>query len=82
MTHQVQFPPYLPRGRIDGEAHPVDAAKRPGSGRQFHGIEHHVFAVVQRILRQNDIGIAMLFCRTAAPRERVEQREASYPFSL
>jgi hypothetical protein len=26
MTHHVQFPPYLPRRKIDGEPHPVDAA--------------------------------------------------------
>jgi hypothetical protein len=29
MTHHVQFLPYLPRGKIDGEPHPVDAAERP-----------------------------------------------------
>jgi hypothetical protein len=47
MTHHVQFPPYLPRGKIDG-----NAAKRPVLGQAVPGIEHHVFAVVQRILRQ------------------------------
>src|SRR6516162_4807178 len=44
MTHHVQFPPYLPRGKTDGEPH-VLAQTVPG-------IEHHVLAVVQRILHQ------------------------------
>jgi hypothetical protein len=52
MTHHVQFPPYLPRGEIDGEPHPVDAAERPVLGQRVPGIEYHVLAVVQRILRQ------------------------------
>jgi hypothetical protein len=32
MTHHVQFPPYLLRGKIDRKAHPVNAAKRPVLG--------------------------------------------------
>jgi hypothetical protein len=52
MTHHIQFPPYLPRGKIDGEPHPVDVAERPVLGQTVSGIEHHVLAVVQRILRQ------------------------------
>jgi hypothetical protein len=52
MTHHVQFPPYLPRDKIDGEPHPVDVAERPVLGQTVPGIEHHVLAVVQRILRQ------------------------------
>src|SRR6516165_9695801 len=52
MTHHVQFPPYLPRGKIDGEPHPVDAAERPVLAQTVPGIEHHVLAVVQRILHQ------------------------------
>jgi len=55
MTHQVQFPlvqfpPHLPRGRIVGEPHPVDAAGRPVFGQKVPRIEHHVPAVVQLIL--------------------------------
>jgi hypothetical protein len=46
------FPPYLPRGKIDGEPHPVDAAERPVLGQTVPRIEHHVLAVVQLILRQ------------------------------
>jgi hypothetical protein len=53
MTHHVQFPPYLPRGKIDGEPHPADAAERSVLGQTVRGIEHHVLAVVQRILRSN-----------------------------
>jgi len=52
MTHHVQFPPYLPRGKIDAEPHPVDAAERPVLGQTVPWIEHHVPAAVQRILRQ------------------------------
>jgi hypothetical protein len=52
MTHHAPFPPYLPRGKIDGESHPVDAAKRPVLRQTIAGIEHHVLAIVQRILRQ------------------------------
>ena len=52
MTHHVQFPPYLPRGKIDSAPHPVDAAERPVLGQTVPRIEHHVLAVVQRILRQ------------------------------
>src|SRR5215831_12257954 len=52
MTPHVQFPPYLPRCTIDGEPHPVDAAERPVLWQTVPGIEHHVLAVVQRILRQ------------------------------
>jgi hypothetical protein len=52
MTHHVRFPPELPRGKIGGEPHPVDAAERPVLGQTVSGIEHHVLAVVQRILRQ------------------------------
>ena len=52
MTHHVQFPPYLPRDKIDGEPHPVDVAERPVLGQTVPGIEHHVLAVVQRILRR------------------------------
>ena len=52
MTHHVQFPPYLPRGKIDAEPHPVDAAERPVLGQTVPGIEHHVLAVVQGILCQ------------------------------
>src|SRR5215475_6689623 len=52
MTHHVQFPPYLARGKTDGEPHPVDAAERPVLGQTVPGIEHHALAVVQRILRQ------------------------------
>jgi hypothetical protein len=52
MTHHAPFPPYLPRGKIDGESHPVDAAKRPVLRQTIPGIEHHVLAIVQRILRQ------------------------------
>src|SRR5258705_13807065 len=59
MTHHVYFPPYLPRGKIDGEPHPVDAAERPVLGHRVPGIEYHVLAVVQRILRQT-LGMAML----------------------
>jgi hypothetical protein len=55
MTHHVQFPPYLPRGKIDGEPHPVDAAERPVLGQRVPGIEYHVLAVVQRILRQKTL---------------------------
>jgi len=50
MTHHVQFPPYLPRGKIDG-----NAAKRPVLGQAVPEIEHHVLAVVQRILRQKTL---------------------------
>src|SRR5215471_13110022 len=42
----------LPRGKIDGEPHPVDGAERPVLGQTVPGIEHHELAVVQRILRQ------------------------------
>jgi hypothetical protein len=52
MTHQVHFPPYLPRGKIDGEP-----------GQTVPGIEHHVLAVVQRILRQT-LEMAVLLSRT------------------
>jgi hypothetical protein len=45
----------LPRGKIDGGPHPVDAAERPVLGQTVPGIEHHVLAVVQRCL-----GMAML----------------------
>src|SRR5215471_2743584 len=38
MTHHVQFQPHLPRGKIGGEQHPVDAAERPVLGRQFQGL--------------------------------------------
>jgi hypothetical protein len=55
MTHHVQFPPYLPRGKIDGEPHPVHAAERHVLGQTVPGIEHHVLAVVQRILRQKTL---------------------------
>jgi hypothetical protein len=51
MTHHVQFPPYLPRGKIDVEPHPVDAVERPVLGLKVPGIEHHVLAAVQLILR-------------------------------
>jgi hypothetical protein len=50
MTHHVQFPPYLPRGKIDSAPHPVDAAERPVLGQTVPRIEHHVLAVVQLIL--------------------------------
>jgi hypothetical protein len=63
MTHQVHFPPYLPRGKIDGEPHPVDAAERPVPGQTVPGIEHHVLAVVQPILRQT-LEMAVLLSRT------------------
>src|SRR5262249_37377412 len=53
MTHHVQFPPYLPRGKIDGKPHPVDPAERSALGQTVPRIEHHVPAVVQRILRSN-----------------------------
>ena len=46
-------PPYLPRGKIDGEPHPADAAERSVLGQTVRGIEHYVLAVVQRILRSN-----------------------------
>jgi hypothetical protein len=55
MTHHVQFPPYLPRGKIDVEPHPVDAVERPVLGLKVPGIEHHVLAVVQLILRQKTL---------------------------
>jgi len=51
MTHHVQFPPYLPRGKKAGEPDPIDAAERPVLGQAFPGIEHHVVAAVQLILR-------------------------------
>src|ERR1700730_13914389 len=40
------------RGTIDGEPHPVDAAKRPVLRQTVPRIEHHVLPVVQRILHQ------------------------------
>ena len=49
------FPPYLPRGKIDGEPHPVDAAERPVLGQRVPRIEHHVLAVVQLILRRKTL---------------------------
>jgi hypothetical protein len=52
MTHHVQFPPYLSQDKIDVEPHPVDAVERPVLGLKVPGIEHHVLAVVQLILRQ------------------------------
>jgi len=52
MTHRVQFPPYLPGGKVDGEPRQVDAAERPVLGQTVPWIEHHVPAAVQRILRQ------------------------------
>jgi len=55
MTHHVQFPPHLPRGKIDVEPHPVDASERPVLGLKVPGIEHHVLAVVQLILRQKTL---------------------------
>ena len=55
MTHRVHFPPYLPRGKIDGEPHPVDAAERPVLGQTVPRIEHHVLAVVQLILCQKTL---------------------------
>src|SRR5262245_32300042 len=63
MTHQLHFPPYLPRGKIDGELHPVDAAERPVPGQTVPGIEYQVLAVVQRILRQT-LEITVLPSRT------------------
>jgi hypothetical protein len=40
-----------PRGKIEGEPRPVDAAERPVLGRTVPKIEHHVLAAVQLILR-------------------------------
>jgi hypothetical protein len=55
MTHHAEFPPYLPRSKIDVEPHPVDASERPVLGLKVPGIEHHVLAVVQLILRQKTL---------------------------
>jgi hypothetical protein len=51
-------------GKIVGEPHPVDAAEQPMLGQTVSGIEHHVLAVVQRILRKLCLGMAMLPSRT------------------
>jgi hypothetical protein len=38
MTHHVQFPQYLPQGRISVDPYLVDTAGRPRSGRQLQGL--------------------------------------------
>ena len=45
------------RGQIGGDQHPVDAAERPVLGQTVPGIEHHVLAVVQRILVKLRLGM-------------------------
>jgi hypothetical protein len=50
MTHHVQFQPYQPRGGTNGEPDPAEPAGRPVSGAGSAAIEHHVSAIVQRIL--------------------------------
>ncbi|MGY2907117.1 hypothetical protein [Bradyrhizobium sp. URHC0002] len=55
MSHHVQFPTHLSQDKIDVEPHPVDAVERPVLGLKVPGIEHHVLAVVQLILRRKTL---------------------------
>jgi len=64
MTHHVQFPPYLPRGKLDGEPHPVDAAERPVLGRQFQGLNTMRSQSYSAFCGKLCLGMAMLPSRT------------------
>jgi len=64
MTHHVQFPPYLPRGKIDRKAHPVKLPSGLCSGRQFQGLNTMCSQPYSAFCIKLCLGMAMLLSRT------------------
>jgi hypothetical protein len=64
MTHHVRFPPHLPRGKIDGEPHPVDAAERPVLAQTVPGLNTMCSRSYSAFCIKLCVGMAMLARRT------------------